>query len=199
MYMIVIFIRPGIEIEHSDTKRIAEKSAQKILDTCRETAKVSLASNPDDATTILEQLGQCVEDGIATHIEVANEEIKFQSEVRLDMADLLEDYTCDDEKLESSEPKSSFQWKGRKVDVMLDRPTAKIHYIENFISQEECDAVHEEAKDDLEDATVADGKGGSTLDEARKAKQANIEVDWEKEASGDHIAVLSRRVYMYGK
>lgn len=197
LFTVVIFIRPGIEIEHSDTKKIAENSAQKILDTCRETAKESLASNPDDATTILEQLGQCVEDGISAHIEVANEEIKFQTEVRLDMSDLLEDYTCYDEKLESSEPKSSFQWKGRKVDVMLDRPSAKIHYIENFITQEECDAVHEEAKDDLEDATVADGKGGSTLDEVRKAKQANIEVDWENEANGDPIAVLSRRVYMY--
>lgn len=128
---------------------------------------------------------------------MANEEIKFQTEVRLDMSDLLEEYTCSDEKLETSEPKSSNQWKGRKVNVMLDRPAAKIHYIENFITQDECNAVHEEVKDDLRDATVADGEGGSEIDESRKAKQAGIEVDWENEANGDLIAKVSRRVYDY--
>lgn len=193
----VIFILPDIEIDHSDTKTIAEKSATQILNTCRETAQQSLASNPDDATQILEQLTSCVEDGIARQIEVANEEIKFQSEIRLDMSDLLEEYTCYDEKLETSEAKSSTQWMGRKVDVLLNRPAAKIHYISNFITREECDAVQAEAEEDLKDATVADGSGGSEIDESRKAKQAGIEVDWEEEENGDLIARLSRRVYEY--
>jgi len=138
-----------------------------------------------------------VEDGIAKQIEVANEEINFQSEIRADMSGMLEEYTCFDEKLETSEPKSSTVWNGRKVDIMLDRPSAKIHYIEKFITQAECDAIQAEVKDDLEDATVADGQGGSELDESRKAKQAGIEVDWEMEKEGDLIARLSRRVYDY--
>jgi hypothetical protein len=81
---------------------------------------------------------------------------------------------------------------------MLDRPGAKIHVIDNFITQQECDAVQEEAKDSLDDATVADGAGGSELDDSRKAKQAGIEVDWESEDDGDRlIAQVSRRVYDY--
>ena len=167
------------------------------MDACRETAKTALAANPDDATAVLEQLNKCVEDGTTKQIELANEEIKFQSEIRLDISDMLEEYTCYDEKLETTEPKTSHHWKGRMVNVMLDRPSAKIHYIENFISQAECDAVQEEVKDDLSDATVADGEGGSEIDESRKAKQAGIEVDWESEADGDLIAQISRRVYDY--
>lgn len=194
----VIFIRPGIEIEHSDTKTIAEKSAAKLLDECRSAAKASLAEKPGEAAEILNQLSACVESGIAKEIETANEEIGFQKEIRLEMSELLEDYTCYDEKMVTSEPKKSVVWNGRKVDIMLDRPRAKIHVIDNFITQQECDAVQEEAKDSLHDATVADGAGGSELDDSRRAKQAGIEVDWESEDDGDHlIAQVSRRVYDY--
>lgn len=193
----VIFVLPGIEVDHSDTKTIAEKSATKILDACRDVAKQSLASNPDKSEAILEELSTCVENGVAKQIEIANEEIRFQTEIRTDISDMLEDYTCYDEKLETSEPKSSSVWKGHKVDIMLDRPAAKIHYIHDFANQEECEAVKNEAQDDLNDATVADGEGGSEIDESRKAKQAGIEVDWENEASGDPIAFLSRKVYNY--
>ena len=59
------------------------------------------------------------------------------------------------------------------MDVLLDRPAAKIHYIHNFITPEECMAIQEEAELDLKDATVAEVEGGS---ESRKAKQAGIEV-----------------------
>ena len=194
---VVIFVLPGIEVDHSDTKTIAEKSATKILDACRDIAKQSLADDPNKSEAILEELSSCVENGVAKQIEVANEEIRFQADIRMDISDMLEEYTCYDEKLETSEPKSSAQWKGHKVDIMLDRPAAKIHYIHNFATQEECDAVKNEAQDDLRDATVADGEGGSEIDESRKAKQAGIEVDWENEVNGDLIAFLSRKVYNY--
>ena len=195
----VIFIRPGIEIEHSDTKTIAEKAASEILDTCQQTAKASLQASSSSSNTseILEQLAACVQDGIAQKIEVANEEIKFQTDIRTDMSDLLEEYTCYDDTMKTSEAKSTKNWKNRQVDVLLERPAAKIHYIHNFITAEECLAIQEEAEPDLKDATVADGEGGSEIDESRKAKQAGIEVDWEKEEAGDLIARLSRRVYDY--
>merc|ERR1712194_8920 len=55
--------------------------------------------------------------------------------------------------------------------------------------------MSEAARTKLHKATVADGKGGSEYSEHRKAMQAGIEVNWEKEESGDKIAILSRRVY----
>lgn len=85
----------------------------------------------------------------------------------------------------------------RTVHVKLDRSASRIHLVENFISAEECQAMQDEAAETLHDATVADGKGGHRLSEARKAMQAGIKVRWEKEAEGDPIARLSRRVYDY--
>jgi hypothetical protein len=38
---------------------------------------------------------------------------------------------------------------------------------------------------------------GSVLSDSRKAKQAGIKVQWDKESEGDLIARLSRRVYNY--
>ena len=147
---------------------------------------------------ILEQLTACVQSGIATEIERANEEIAFQATIREDMADQWENYTCADDSLNTTEAKRSFTWNGRyKVDVMIDRPASNIHVIEDFLTEEECMAVEEAAKPILHDATVADGSGGSELSENRKAKQAGIKVRWEKEADGDLIARLSRRVYDY--
>lgn len=113
------------------------------------------------------------------------------------MADSIENYTCADESLNTTEAKRTGRWQGRKVDIFIDRPASRIHTIENFMSAEECAAVEERAKPILHDATVADGSGGSKLSESRKAKQAGIKVHWDKEKEGDLIARVSRRVYDY--
>eukprot|EP00985_Skeletonema_marinoi_P016040 scaffold8508_cov161-Skeletonema_marinoi.AAC.4 len=159
--------------------------------------------NKDASTTnsknseILEQLTNCVQSGIAAEIERANEEIAFQATIREDMADHWENYTCADDTLNTTEAKRTETWRGRKVSVMIDSPASKIHTVENFLTEDECKAVEEAAKPTLHDATVADGSGGSHKSDARKAKQAGITVHWDKEADGDLIARLSRRVYDY--
>lgn len=134
---------------------------------------------------------------MADEIEKANEEIAFQAEVRRNMAALVENYTCADETLNTTESKRTETWENRKVHVMIDRPASKIHVIDDFVTEEECKAVADTAEPILHDATVADGSGGSKLSESRKAKQAGIKVHWDKEADGDLIARLSRRVYDY--
>mmetsp|Transcript_13895 Transcript_13895/g.27517 ORF Transcript_13895/g.27517 Transcript_13895/m.27517 type:complete len:451 (+) Transcript_13895:186-1538(+) len=193
----IIFIREGIIVEHLDSHAIADKSAADLLLECKSNAKNQLLSSTSDPTSILDDMTSCVQKGIAKEIEKANEEITFQSEVRKGMAGLLENYTCADETLNSTEAKSTVIWDGRKVGIIVDRPASKIHTIENFLTEAECQAVEERAKPLLHDATVADGSGGSHLSESRKAKQAGIKVDWDKEQEGDLIARLSRRVYDY--
>jgi hypothetical protein len=160
-------------------------------------AKSQLEADPQSALSILESMGSCVEKGVALEIERANEEIAFQAEVRRGMANLIENYTCADMTLNATEAKRTEYWQKRKVEVMIDRPSAKIHVIEDFLTAEECKAVEEQAAPLLHDATVADGMGGSKLTDSRKAKQAGIKVHWDKEAEGDLIASLSRRVYDY--
>jgi len=198
----VLFIREGITVEHSDSKTIALKSASKLLDDCKSIAKRQLSKNEnadvDAAASILEELTVCVQKGIAKEIEMANDEITFQAEIRKKMADSWENYTCADDAVNATEPKKeSANWRGRKVSVMIDRPASKIHTIQNFLSPDECRAVEEAARPRLHDATVADGSGGSHKSDSRKAKQAGIKVDWKGEARGDPIARLSRRVYDY--
>ena len=204
MRITVVIIRDGIEVEHTDSKTIANKSASTLLDDCKSTAQSQLSSAPPSAsfaTAILDSLTTCVQKGIAIEIERANEEIAFQATVRKDMAALVENYTCADESLNTTEAKRVEYWEddnGRyKVQVMIDRPASRIHVIENFLTAEECGAVEGAARPLLHDATVADGSGGSKLSDSRKAKQAGIKVHWEKEEEGDLIARLSRRVYEY--
>jgi hypothetical protein len=136
----VIVVKEGIEVEH------------------KEEANRKLTSG-GDAESILDNLAACVKSGIAKEIEKANEEITFQAHVRKNMAGLLENYTCADELLNTTEPRDVLQWEGREVKVMIDRPASKIHVVENFITAEECKAVEEAARPILHDATVADGSG----------------------------------------
>jgi len=193
----VLIVEEGIEAVHTDSKTIAAKSAANLLDDCKSTAKKMLAANPDSAISILEGLSTCVQKGVAQEIEKANEEIAFQAEIRKGMGDLIENYTCADETMNTTAAKRTERWMGREVDVMIDRPASRIHVIKNFLTRDECDAVEEAAKPILHDATVANGSGGSKLSESRKAKQAGVKVRWEKEEDGDLIARLSRRVYDY--
>jgi hypothetical protein len=173
------------------------KSAASVMDECKAAAKEQLLVDPQSALSILESLGTCVEKGVAGEIEKAREEISFQADVRTTMADLMENYTCADETLNTTESRRTEYWEGRKVDVMLDRPAARVHLIENFVTPEECRAVEERVAPFLHDALVADDRGGQELSENRRAMQAGIKVDWEKEEGGDPVAALSRRVYDY--
>eukprot|EP00970_Alexandrium_tamarense_P013538 scaffold3489_cov255-Alexandrium_tamarense.AAC.2 len=170
----IIMINEGVEIEHTDSKSIAEKSASNMLDECKATANKQLSSSGADAESILDVLTVCVKVGIAKEIERANEEITFQAGIRKDMAGLLENYTCADEALNTTEAKSTNYWEGRKVSVMIDRPASRIHVVENFLTEDECKAVEEAAAPVLHHATVADGSGGSHLSDSRKAMQAGI-------------------------
>ena len=87
--------------------------------------------------------------------------------------------------------------KAHVVGVLLDRDEAKIHYIKDFITPEECEEIETAAAPVLHSATVADGAGGSELTKSRKALQAGVPVPWEKEADHHPIATLSRRILNY--
>lgn len=201
----VIRIKPGIQIEFSDNKVVAEEEAADVVSDCEDKAREMLeASGGSERVALLamEELASCVEAAVARKLEIANEEIAFQAQVRTDIAALLENYTCTDEGSVTTPDISTDVWlQGdgieRPVHVKLDRPASRIHVVENFISEEECKAMEDEAAKTLHKATVADGKGGSQYSEARKAMQAGIKVKWDREGDGDAIARLSRRVYDY--
>lgn len=204
--MLAITINAGIEVEFLDDQIRAQMEAGELVELCRAKAKARLeaaGTNIDEVQASMDDLVRCVEAGVAETISKANEEIAFQATVRKGMAAFMENYTCADTDLETGDPLREEKWTGakdrkkRNVKIMLDRPASKIHVVSDFISPAECKAMEDAAKPKLHRATVADGKGGSEYSPSRKAMQAGIAVAWEKEAKGDHIAILSRRVYDY--
>lgn len=194
------------EVIFEDDQIRAKQEAQGLVSECQEKARIMLENANGDSTltmSAMDELVGCVETGVSRRLSKANEEIAFQANIRTEMAKQMENYTCTDLSLDSTAALREETWRGaqdrvrRKVNVMLDRPASKIHVIENFIDPEECEAMEAAAKPKLHHATVADGKGGSHLSENRKAMQAGIKVPWKKEASGDLIARVSRKVYDY--
>ena len=196
-------VSPEFELIFVDNKIKARKQAAELLQDCRKEADQKMAKVKGDKehAQILQDLVLCVQGGVASELEKVQEEIAFQSTVRTTIAAHLENYTCVDDTLDSTPDVETTKWYkngvARVVHVKHERPASKIHVIENFIDEEECKAMEESARATLHRATVADGKGGSRLSENRKAMQAGIKVQWEKEKDGDPIARLSRRVYDY--
>ena len=115
---------------------------------------LQLSIAPEDA---LEAITQCIKFGISREIRRLKEEVSFHAEARENLASFLENYTCADEGLNTTTAKETMHWEGRNVHVMMDRPTSKIHVVEDFITEEECRAVEMAASLVLVDATAADG------------------------------------------
>jgi len=197
----MIFVRRNMEVEHTDNIRIAEKSAMSLMGDCEAQAVKAAQVSNANTTQVISDLRDCVEISVTKKLSEANEEIAFQAKVRVDLSSKLENYTCADQTLPMSEFIDTEDWyyKGvsRKVGIFHKREASMVHLIENFVSQEECDAMERAAERKLHKATTADGEGGSHYSDSRKAMQAGIPVPWDKEAEGDPIAVLSRKIYDY--
>lgn len=204
-------VNASFAVEFVDNKIKAGLEASDLIKQCQATAQQKLAESSsssssgqldDISAAIMEELLACVEGGVASALERVNEEIAFQASVRKDIAATLENYTCVDDGLNSTDDITTNQWynpnegdKAFSVHVKHERVASRIHVIENFISEDECQAMEDEAAKSLHHATVADGKGGSQLSDNRKAMQAGIKVPWK---TPEHpIARLSRRVYDY--
>lgn len=200
----LIRITKDFTIEFVDNKIKAKNEASQLLNACQARANERLdkaGGKKAEAVAAIDELVKCVEQGVAGTLERVNDEIAFQASVRRGIAAQLENYTCIDETLNSTDDVATKSWfhegRFRAVHIKHERPASRIHVVENFIDDEECIAMEEAAKASLHRATVADGKGGSRLSENRKAMQAGIVVNWSKEKDGDLIARLSRRVYEY--
>lgn len=202
----IVFIGRGVTVKHEDDKSKAKDASEAIISFCTSEASAAIASTSGSdevsitvALDTMEELTACIENSMTDRIRKANEEVRFQAEIRRNMGAKWENYTCADLNVTSSEPVENSTWfqKGvtRNVHKMLDRDASKIYVVDDFISPEECNAMKAAAEPTLHRATTADGEGGSKISENRKAMQAGVKVPWHKEASGDPIATLSRRVY----
>lgn len=198
---IVIRVLPQFVIEVEDSTSIAEEVSSSILSKCEDRVRQHIEAGLVEAGDVIDSFASCTHPLISHEIEMKNKEIHKQRELRMDLGEQWEDYTCKDFDLPTTTPKSFHSWKyngqEHEVGVLLDRDEAKIHYVKNFITPQECAAIEAAAAPSLHQATVADGSGGSHLQKSRKAMQAGVRVPWNREAHGDLIASISRKLYTY--
>jgi len=199
----VINVLENFVVQHLDDASRARNNANEVTSVCEKMAKKKVDSlrtaDMNEIKVIMEAMSVCIEDGVAQKIEKLNDEISFQASVRTSMGGLLEDYTCDDHGMPSTTPVETKVWRDkigrtRNVDVMLERDSAKIHFIKEFISEEECQAVKNEVGDRLYVATVANESGGSRVSPNRKALQGSIRIPWQNDGA---IARVGHRIYEY--
>lgn len=211
IYTTVVQIKRGLEIVYRDDHQDAPPQGGDFARECREQAIREMELEGASPTAVMDSLSQCLEGFGADLIKQKTDEISFESRIRLELSSKMENITCADPNKELSEPIEIREWthddgaasgRGddvvtRKVFVMHNRPASQIHVLEDFITKEECDAIALVAKPILHRGTVANGSGGSTLSDSRKAWQAGVRVPWEKEGDDDPIARVARRLYDY--
>ena len=119
------------------------------------------------------------------------------------MSERLRNYTCADANMKTTNSTASkpISFKGKRMmrEILLDKPTAKIWYVEDFISQEECDILRKHGKPRLSRATVAAADGSSVVSENRKANQAHYDI--QKHGDQDPLwqdSDLSLQTSFYG-
>ena len=188
-----------MEIEVEDDTTLSEFASTSILTKCQDKLRGQIEHM--DVIDAIDSFTSCAHPLMSHEIEAKNKEIGEQEELRMKIGTMWEDYTCLDFKLPTTTPQIVENWsyhgKDHEVGVLLDRDEAKIHYVKNFITQEECATIEAAAAPSLHRATVADGSGGSHLQNSRKAMQVGAHVPWEKETDGDLIAAISRKLYQY--
>lgn len=175
-------VQPGIVVELGDSSLLMQAEADKKqnqIEKCQRKArsmKDESDGSAESSMILINDLANCVEQGVSQKLIKANEEISYQARIRTQIAGRLENYTCEDDSLHSTPDAKEEVWQGgadgvsRVVHVKHDRPSSQIHVIEDFINADECEAMEESAKPTLHHATVADGKGGSRLSENRKVR-----------------------------
>jgi len=145
-------LNADFEVEFIDNKIKAELEASDLIQNCQAVAKQKLQDAGTDtaaAAAAVDELLACVEGGVATALDRVNEEIAFQASVRKDIAATLENYTCVDSTLNSTDDISTTTWfsekdrKVRNVHIKHERAASKIHLIENFITDDECKTMEE--------------------------------------------------------
>lgn len=144
-----------------------------------------------------EEIKSCLADAVAAEIGRMQAAHTMMTEYRDIMAGQLRNYTCADEKLETTTPEKTLPYRlGRQqypLNVFMDHDDAKIWTLDHFVTDEECAHLMEYAGPLLSRATVAGDDGLDSFSESRKAQQAGYEF-LGKDLRTDPIWPLYQRI-----
>jgi hypothetical protein len=180
----LIHLKDGFVLHHVDNRYKTATMVNDALSECNGTASAS-----------------CLTDAMSQRLVPLFDELNHNQVVRGKMAPLIENYTCADHEMPTTEALRNETYIGEsrkryKAQIMVDRDSSKVHVLDNFTNAEECAAIlKESAKNGLHRATVAKADGGSMLSENRKALQASVRVQHNDPSS--LISQLSNRVFTY--
>jgi hypothetical protein len=122
----------------------------------------------------------CIKDTITNDVKTAHESKNLIRKYQDDISLKLRNYTCADPYVETSPSEYTYpieiDEKEYQVNVLLDMKHAKIWYVNDFITKEECDILEKHGKPLLHRATVAAEDGTSVVSEHRKANQASYDL-----------------------
>lgn len=199
----VFYIREGLHIQHDDNHSLALTRASGLLQECQKDTLSTASDATIDPADMVGDMAKCIEENLRIELEKSEEESRFQSSVRGDMAELLSEYACADTSMESTEPVREENWwadrKSRKVKVLHEKKDSKVHVVENFVSHAECRAMEA----GLPHAGGSMRSGSSSLDDVSPDRDGvrvstnDIPVPWDLENDGDPTAVVSRRILAY--
>ena len=143
-----------------------------------------------------DEFDRCFAAGITEDVIVMEDKKNEVVKYRDLMANRLRNYTCADDTMVTSEAIYNktiyFGAKKYLLEVLFDSPAAKIWVIDNFISEEECQILHEHGKTRLQRATVSGPDGKSLVSESRKAQQASYNL--HDPTNGDPLLPLKSKV-----
>ena len=149
-------------------------------------------SSTESPDFIVEKIENCIKDNFD------NVDWGFEANMSTYINDKLEDYTCSETRMATTEPIETRYWTSkhdqltRYALILHQDEKSSIHLIPKFVSQEECRAVEEQADPHFEATQTTDAQG-------KLAMISPVNIPWEMEHSNDHIAKTGRRIFEYAK
>eukprot|EP00527_Entomoneis_sp_CCMP2396_P007184 CAMPEP_0198144426 /NCGR_PEP_ID=MMETSP1443-20131203/15638_1 /TAXON_ID=186043 /ORGANISM="Entomoneis sp., Strain CCMP2396" /LENGTH=444 /DNA_ID=CAMNT_0043807821 /DNA_START=36 /DNA_END=1370 /DNA_ORIENTATION=- len=154
----MVTVTEDFECQFEDSNILATKKATDIVGKCRSEMKED--SDPDqevDPMSMVNTLSECTKLGINDVLHEFQEEKYFESTLRQRMANLAHDYMCADDDIESTEPDYENDWEYETdssdsaqsftVQVHVEQKSAQIYVLEQFVTEEECQAILDASSD----------------------------------------------------
>ena len=180
-------------------QKVKELISEKV-DSCASQQSTLWKSDP-------KELAACMSEALVDDVVKATTKAEKALTRATTIGDRLRNYTCDDPKMETSTPLSSYDMfvaasdpnhpdrrRRIRIDSLLDSDAAKIWIAHDFVTDEECRILMDHGAPRLMRATVADADGTSIVSESRKAQQANYNIDMN-DPDGDPLYSLYKRVF----
>lgn len=192
----------------------AEDHKTRALTKAKESLKGCTPDRSLPAAEQFETLTACLERQVNSTLEETQEEINFQSKTRQDMGELLVNYACHDTSLNTTVTVHNRTWtysptkagtktkrarrSVHRMKTLFDSDRSSVQLVENFITQEECNAIQEAAvaSDDNADklllpasAKVSSAGVQSVLDKIQHLIRSSldIEVDYSSRSDKDPL------------